>query len=138
MFNMPKCKTCKFYECHEAGKVKAHACMSPKWKWTGEDEEAFKTSGPRWKNAFPNFIVIRHCQFEPITDKDQIDAVAGAYTIRNFDDSIKPIITIGSNLHEKFLDMFIDVRVIPDVRYKNNQYGVHVSPEIFQELKKRQ
>ena len=68
MFNLPKCKSCKFYEkCttnFSNGVQVSHACNSPKWQWTDEDREEINQDGFKIKFNFPDFKTSRHCEYK--------------------------------------------------------------------------
>ena len=107
-------------------KEKCEKCRFHYLVWAGGKSEGCDSNDSQGYKCVDNSL------FEPKeSHKDQVDAVAMGF-------NIEAVAETGKALHESFLDMFAGVRVIPDTRYKGNQYGVHVSPEIFQELKKRQ
>lgn len=72
MFNLPKCKECGYYEVavDEAADFRAHACDSPKWRWTDDDKNEWTerdepgTLEFAVKHNFPEFVISRHCAFK--------------------------------------------------------------------------
>ena len=83
MFNLPKCKDCLFYEITE-GDNPAHACDSPKWRWTDEDKKEVNQDGFKIKFNFPDFKIERHCQYEKIIP--HIDKLNLKYTGKHVSD----------------------------------------------------
>ncbi|KKM06702.1 hypothetical protein LCGC14_1741280 [marine sediment metagenome] len=70
MYNLPKCKTCVFYETNtgDLEEYTAHCCRSPKHEWTDVDIEEWEKENPNptmftLRNVIPPFIVDRHCDY---------------------------------------------------------------------------